>query len=169
MCISLISDQGASRAAFFSGRQRKNVLPCISQLLENASFHWLMGASQEAQMIKNLPAMWETWVRFLAWDDPLEEGIATHCSILAWRNPWTEEPGLLQSMGLQRVRDYWVTNTLLSPSQDWFNFIISAKSLLAYNLAYSYFPRIRILTFWGPFFLPTRGSLWFSTYWNHFF
>ena len=54
-------------------------------------------------MIKNLPAMWETWVRSLGWEDPLEEGMATDSSILAWRIPWTEEPGGLQSMGLQRV------------------------------------------------------------------
>ena len=56
-----------------------------------------------AQMIKNLPAMRETWVLSLGWDDPLEEGIATHSSILAWRIPWTEEPGGLQSVGSQRV------------------------------------------------------------------
>ena len=56
-----------------------------------------------AQMIKNLPAMRETWVRFLGWENPLEKGMATYSSILAWRIPWTEEPGGLQSMGLQRV------------------------------------------------------------------
>ena len=55
------------------------------------------------QAVKNLPAMRETWVRFLGWKDPLEEGTATHSSILAWRIPWTEEPGGLQSMGSQRV------------------------------------------------------------------
>ena len=57
-----------------------------------------------AQRVKNLPAMQETGVRFLGWEDPLEEGMATHSSVLAWRIPWTEEPGGLQSMGLQRVR-----------------------------------------------------------------
>ena len=57
-----------------------------------------------AQRVKNLPAMQETGVRFLGWEDPLEEGLATHSSVLAWRIPWTEEPGGLQSMGLQRVR-----------------------------------------------------------------
>ena len=56
-----------------------------------------------AQSVKNPPAMWETWVRSLAWEDPLEEGVATHSSILAWRIPWTEEPGGLQSIGSQRV------------------------------------------------------------------
>ena len=54
-------------------------------------------------MVKNLPAMWETWFRSLGWEDPLEEGLAAHSSILAWRIPWTEEPGGLQSMGSQRV------------------------------------------------------------------
>ena len=61
-----------------------------------------------AQMVKNLPAMQETWVHSLGWKDPLEEGITTHSSILAWRVP--VEPGRLQSMGLQRVGHNWVTN-----------------------------------------------------------
>ena len=55
-------------------------------------------------MVKNLPAMWETWLPSLGQDDPLEKGMATHSSILAWRIPWTEEPGGLQSMGLQGAR-----------------------------------------------------------------
>ena len=54
-------------------------------------------------MVKNPPAMQEIWVRSLGWEDPLEEGMATHTSILAWRISWTEEPGRLQSMGSQRV------------------------------------------------------------------
>ena len=62
------------------------------------------GASLVAQMVKNLPAMLETWVQSLGGEDPLEEGRATHSSILAWRIPWTEEPGRVQSMGSQRVR-----------------------------------------------------------------
>ena len=57
-----------------------------------------------AQTVKALPAMLETQVRSLGWEDPLEKGKATHSSILAWRITWTEEPGGLQSMGLQRVR-----------------------------------------------------------------
>ena len=60
-----------------------------------------LGVSLVAQTVKNLPAMWETWVQSLGWEDPLEEGMATHPSILAWRIPWTEEPGGLQSMGSQ--------------------------------------------------------------------
>ena len=56
-------------------------------------------ASPVAQLVKNLPALWETWVQPLGWEDPLEKGKATHSSILAWRIPWT-----LSSMGLQRIR-----------------------------------------------------------------
>ena len=54
-----------------------------------------------AQMVKNLTALQETWVQSVGQEDPLEEGMATQSSILAWRIPWTEEPGRLQSMGLQ--------------------------------------------------------------------
>ena len=64
----------------------------------------LLRTSLVAQMAKNLLAKQETWVQSLGWEDPLEEGMATHSSILAWRIPWTEEPGGLQSMGSQRVR-----------------------------------------------------------------
>ena len=60
-------------------------------------------ARMVAQMVKNPPSMQETWVQSPGWEDPLEKGIATHSSILAWRIPWTEEPGGLQSMRLQRV------------------------------------------------------------------
>ena len=57
-----------------------------------------------AQRLKHLPAMQETWVQSLGQEDPLEKEMATHSSILAWRIPWMEEPGGLQSMGSQRVR-----------------------------------------------------------------
>ena len=56
-----------------------------------------------AQMVKNLPAIQETWGQSLGWEDPVERGMAAHYSILAWRIPWTEEPGGLQSIKLQRV------------------------------------------------------------------
>ena len=76
------------------------ILPCVASLV--------------AQTVKNLPAMWETWVQSLGWEDPLEKGMATHSSILAWEITRTEEPGGLQSMGLQRVGHSWATkhNTL---------------------------------------------------------
>ena len=54
-------------------------------------------------MVKNLSTVQEIWVQFLGWEDPLEEGMATHSSSLAWRIPWTEEPGGLQSIGSHRV------------------------------------------------------------------
>ena len=61
------------------------------------------GASLVAQLVKNPPAMWESGVQFLGWEDPLKKGMANYSSILAWRILWTEEPGRLQSMGSQRV------------------------------------------------------------------
>ena len=66
-------------------------------------------ASLVAQRIKNPLALWETWVQSLGWEDALEEGMATHASILAWRVPCTEEPVELQSIGSQRVRYDLVT------------------------------------------------------------
>ena len=59
-------------------------------------------ASLVAQMVKNLPARQKTWVQSLGWEDPLEDCMATHSSILARSNPWTEEPSRLQSMGSQK-------------------------------------------------------------------
>ena len=63
-----------------------------------------LGASLVAQIVKNSPAMWKTWVQSLVWEDPLEENMAPHSSIFAWEIPWTEELGGLQSMGSQRVK-----------------------------------------------------------------
>ena len=61
-------------------------------------FHLHAQASLVAQTVKDLTAMWKTQFRFLSWEDPLEKGMTTHSSILAWRIPWTEEPGGLQSV-----------------------------------------------------------------------
>ena len=69
-----------------------------------------------AQMINNLPAMQETWVWSLGWEDPLEKGMATHSSILVWRIPWTEETGGLQSAGLHRVKHGCATNIKTCPT-----------------------------------------------------
>ena len=78
----------------------------------------MSGNSLVAQTVRNPPATQETQARSLGQEDPLERGIATHSSILAWRIPWTEEHGKLQSTGLQRVRHDWKTNTFkLSKSQ----------------------------------------------------
>ena len=76
----------------------------------NPSSHWApfyllwscLWATLVAQMVKCLPAMWETWVLSLGWEDLLEKKMATHSSTLAWKIPWMEEPGRLQSMGSQR-------------------------------------------------------------------
>ena len=62
-----------------------------------------------AQLVKNPSAMWETWVQSLGREDPLEEEMATHCSILAWRIPWTEELGGVQSMGNTQLNTTEVT------------------------------------------------------------
>ena len=67
------------------------------------------------QTVKNPPAMQETWFQSLGLEDPLEEDMATHCSILAWRISWIGESGRLQSMRSQGVGHYWATNTSLSP------------------------------------------------------
>ena len=68
-------------------------------------------ASLVPHMAKNLPAMQETWVQSLGLEDPLDKEVATYSTILAWRTPWTEEPGGLQSMESQRVGYDWATNT----------------------------------------------------------
>ena len=100
--------------------------PPISRLRDKAASEWSWSRTAEnpptiavirlectaslvAQRLKHLPAMWETWVPSLGWEDPLEKEMATHSSILAWWIPWTEEPGGLQSTGLQRVRHGWAT------------------------------------------------------------
>ena len=92
-------------------------LPCMGShrvrpdCSDAAAAAFLQRASLVAQTVKNLPAIQETWVRSLHWEDPLEKGMATHASLLAWRILWREEPGRLQSRGSQRVRHDWVTNT----------------------------------------------------------
>ena len=68
------------------------------------TFYFILGTSLVVQTVKNLPAMQETHVRSLGWNDTVEKGMATQSSILAWRISWTEEPGWLESMGSQRVR-----------------------------------------------------------------
>ena len=71
--------------------------------MQIVSFTHSQGNSLVGQLVKNLPAVQETRIRPLGWEDALEKEMATHSSVLAWRIPWTEEPGGLQSMGLQRV------------------------------------------------------------------
>ena len=87
--------------------------PCIPEI-----WLWVSRASLVAQTVKNLPAMQDIWVPSLGWwvwslgwEDPLEEEMATHSSILAWRIPWTEEPGRIQFMASQRFGHDWAMNT----------------------------------------------------------
>ena len=81
----------------------KTLLARLSQRDYGAGLLMSIRASLVAQRLKRLPAMQETWVRSLGWEDPLEKEMATHSSMLAWRIPWMEEPGGLQSTGSQRV------------------------------------------------------------------
>ena len=74
------------------------------------------GTSLVVQMVKCLPTMWETWVRSLDWEDPLEKEMATHSSILAWKIPWMEEPGRLQSTGRKELD---TTEQLHFTSRNW--------------------------------------------------
>ena len=78
--------------------------PAAELLSELSMFLNLSRASLVAQRLKCLPPMWETWVQSLGWEDPLEKEMATHSSVLAWKIPWTEKRGGLQSMRSQRVR-----------------------------------------------------------------
>ena len=82
---------------------------------QNISFNDGMARLESlvAQTVKNPPAIQETWGQSWGWEDPLEKRMATRSNILAWRIPWTEEPGGLQSMGSQRVGQDWATNTWL--------------------------------------------------------
>ena len=72
--------------------QSNKFVDAIKELIE---YHFIKWASLVAQLVKNLPAMQETWVRSWGWEDPLEKGTATNSSILAWRIPWTEQSGRL--------------------------------------------------------------------------
>ena len=103
------------KADFFCTKIIYNILLYITlknSLSSNKIF--IKRASLVAQMVKCLPAMPETWVQFLDWEDPLEKEMALHSSTLAWQIPWMEEPDRLQSMGLQRVGYDWATSLSLS-------------------------------------------------------
>ena len=76
----------------------------IPKINKSTGHRGSLRASPVAQSLKNLPAVQETWVRSLGWEEPLEKEMATYSSILAWKISWTEEPGGLQSMGSQRAR-----------------------------------------------------------------
>ena len=121
--------------------------------------------------------MQEIWVQYLGWEDPLEKGIAAHSSILAWRIPWKEELGGLQSMGSQRVGHNWATNTftLLSSKQCMWHYDIGLSKLYLgikkHNLNWHHSELSKILIkeiYWMAilifFFLMTQfSSQWFSS------
>ena len=92
--------------------------------------------------VKNLPAMQETWVWSLGWEDSLEKGMANNSSILAWRTLWTEEPVGLQSMGSERVRHNWATNTYM-----WFLGTLFNIHTQRHIHAHDILPRCHILSF----------------------
>ena len=111
--ITSSMDMSLSKLQEFTGGSKLPGRPGMLQSIESQRdmTEWLNWTELVAQMVKNPPAMWETWVRSLGWEDPLEEDMATHSSILAWRIPWTEEPGELQSIGSERVGHDWATFT----------------------------------------------------------
>ena len=96
-------------------------------------------ASLVAQLVRNPLASWETWVRSLGWGDSLEKGKVTHSSILAWRSPWTEELGGLQSMESQRVGHNWVTFTFTFRGLDVILFQSNLMVLFYINIQFTSF------------------------------
>ena len=106
--------------SFFNIFWYEYVCMCLSLSIWSNS-----GASLVTQMVKNPPAMKETWVWSLGWEDPLEEGMATHSSILTWRIPWTEDPGGLQSMGCMGSEELDMTE---QQTLSFFHFLILPKT-----------------------------------------
>ena len=105
MWTDLVPARGSKQAVKRRGPTGRHYNPILN-------FQW---ASLVTQMVKDPPAMQETWVWSLGWEDPLEQGMTTHSSILAWRTPWTEEFGGLHSMGSPKVRHDCMINTFTVP------------------------------------------------------
>ena len=120
-----------------------------------------------AQLVKSLPAMQETWVRSLGQEDPLEKEMAIHASILAWRIPWTEEPGGLQFMGSQRVGHDWENNTFTFNTFHIEDKIITVSYKVLYDLPQTA-PSLKLyyIIFYGsppsPAMHPGLGSVYSS-------
>ena len=85
-----------------SSAQGKQIEPCLN-MVQLVIVSMMVRTSLVAQTVKRLSKMWETRVQSLGWEDPLEKEMAIHSSTIAWKIPWTEEPGRLQSLGSQRV------------------------------------------------------------------
>ena len=115
MEINLIFHPGSSilaeKDSFCLKKRRFPTTVAFQTYCDLKFFFYLIKNSLVVQMVKNWPAIQETQVQPLGWEDPLEKGMATHSSIPAWRIPWTEEPCGLKSMGSQRVGHNWATNT----------------------------------------------------------
>ena len=117
------------------------------------SFAYFYGlASMVAQQLKHLPGMRETQVRSLDQEDPLEKEMATHSSTLAWRIPWREEPGRLQSMGSQRVGHNWLTSLsrfILTEFWEILHIVCTNPLIFSWYMAYFF---ILLNVFWGGVF-----------------
>ena len=127
------------------------------KVLSHYSFSkYLLSSSHEslvAQMVKHLSTMQETWVRSLGQEDPVEKEMAIHSSTIAWKIPWTEEPGRLQSMGSQRVRHHWATSLHLT-RRTFVGKVISLLLTMLSRLVITFLPRSkRLLISWlqSPF------------------
>ena len=96
-------DRGAWWATVQGVTKSRTRLSNFTHLMNKTAIRLLNKSSLMTQTVNRLPAVWEIWVQSLGWEDPLEKETATHSSIVAWRIPWMEEPGRLQSMGSQRV------------------------------------------------------------------
>ena len=129
--------------------------PFTSLFLPPTVSYW---ASLVAQMVKRLPTMRETWVQSLGWENPLEKEMATHSSILAWKIPWTEDSGRLQSMGSQSVGHNWATSLHFTASTCPFS--VSASPFLPYKWVHQYhFSRFHIYALiFAPHFCPSPGA-----------
>ena len=113
-------------------------------------------------MVKNLPATQETWVRSLDWEDPLEEGMATHPSILAWRIPWTEEPGGLQSVGSQELDTTEWLSLHFTSLRKLLSFNLSLEKLILFQVFDLYSPQILIIMIFELLSLNHLGFTYFS-------
>ena len=122
-----------------------------------------------AQTVKNLPAMQKTWVRSLDREDPLENGVTTHSSVLAWEIPWTEKPGGLQAVGSPRTGHGWATNSLILTLP---TLVCNMESEFRKFLFFCVLAPLTISCFWCPKksmeYLPEKFLSW-SFYRNLFY
>ena len=123
-------------------------------------FYWV------AQVVKNLPAMWETWVPSLGREDPLEKEMASHFSILAWKITWTEEPGGLQSIGSQRVGQDWATSLSLFYGTVWFYSPVTKWRLMCLMQSEAKQTKTSELGAGKVYWRAKQGDRWPKVYWK---